>query len=552
MTNFKHYLQTCTALRSLQQCENNSALRESLLSGNILSLDTFFYLLHCSQREEDGTLREWTARSLLLSAEEATVWKHDYESSLRRTKRWSMQLKAPIEARIAPITLEEVLSDEEMIERLSERIEHITPYSVTECEEAREGDEIVWFIDGLETYHLIRQGDEILYPACKEGERLPIEFSIHHYGIIQNTQGKYGIIDFKGRRVHVECMYERIIWEHPLVQCALMIPDSRESLIDIPAVLIDLNSLNVISTTALFDTLDYKNRFIDQSEEGRFHLCRFDPQNNQIIPLSRWYGEIMCDGHEGMRAVRDAQSGLYGYVDDAGGEVIACRFADWSFFNYGHAILEEDGKAFVIDKTGEIVIPAVYDEIILNKTGSFIVRDGTKWGVFHDGELIIPTRYDEILGEESRFFYVREDNRWAVFDGGSVIVDFDTYGDDPYSDLLRKLYGYYESFHDKRFSMSLREYLALFPPLHSQKDFMFARIWGARVQVRACEIIERYQEVLSDPTQGTIGWYYPVSGDIFDFEVELPVVFEKIDGGSVSLGINYEDLELIDHTRETG
>jgi hypothetical protein len=74
---------------------------------------------------------------------------------------------------------------------------------------------------------------------------------------------------------------------------------------------------------------------------------------------------------------------------------------------------------------------------------------------------------------------------------------------------------------------------------------MFARIWGARVRVRVCGIIERYQEFLSDPTQGTIGWYYPVSGDIFDFEVELPAVFEKIDGGNVSLGINYEDLELM-------
>jgi hypothetical protein len=159
MTNINTYLQTCTTLHSLQHCKNNSELKESILSGNILLLDTLFYVHHCSQREEDGTLREWTARSLSLSAEEATVWKHNYESSLRRTKRWSMQLKAPIEARIAPITLEDVLSDEEMIERLSERIKHITPYSVTECKEAREGDEIVWFIDGLETYHLIRRGE---------------------------------------------------------------------------------------------------------------------------------------------------------------------------------------------------------------------------------------------------------------------------------------------------------------------------------------------------------------------------------------------------------
>ncbi|MDD5387488.1 MAG: hypothetical protein PHQ22_09885 [Sulfuricurvum sp.] len=69
------------------------------------------------------------------------------------------------------------------------------------------------------------------------------------------------------------------------------------------------------------------------------------------------------------------------------------------------------------------------------------------------------------------------------------------------------------------------------------------------MQVKPCDIIERYREFLTNPTQGHIGWEYPVSGDIFDFEVELPVVFEKIDGGSVSLEIRFEDLKLIDHTR---
>lgn len=545
MTNIKQYLQTCVYLRTLHQRRDDSELRESILTDKILPLDTLLYAIHLSQREEDNTLREWTARILALSAEEATVLKREYESSLYRKRRWSMQLKAPIQARIAPISLEEVLSNTDMIERLSERIKHITPYSDAECEEVREGDEIVWFIDGLETYHLIRRGEEILYPACEEGEKLPIEFSIHHYGIIQNSEGKYGMVDFKGRRIHLECRYERIIWEHSLVQCAQMIPDSRESLLDIPAVLIDLKSLDVISTTSVYDTLEYGNRFIDKSDEGRFRLCSFEPENKQIMPLGRWYGEIMCDDHEGLRAVRDAQSGLYGYIDKEGIEVIACTFADWSFFNYGHAILKEDQKVFVIDKTGEIIIPALYDEIEPNKGGYFVVREGAKWGVYLGSKIIIPIEHDEILGSENDGFYVRDGEQWAVFEGSKMIVPFEECGEDPYSTLLRKRFEYYDTFRSQRHTMHLREYLAFFPPLRSQMDFLFAGIWGAGVRVKSCEIIERYQELLAGPQHGIIGWEYPVTADIFDMEIELPVMFERMDGKTVSLGINIDNLELM-------
>lgn len=544
MTNIKQYLQTCAYLRSLhQRCENNSTLRESILSDRILPLDTLFYAIHLSQREEDNTLREWTAPFLTLSAEEATVWKHEDESLLHTEKRWSMRLKAPIEVCISPISLEEVLNDEDLIKRLSKRITHITPYSTAECEETREGDEIVWFIDGLDTYHLIRRGNEILYPACVEGEKLPIEFSNYHYGIIQNSEGKCGIIDFKARRVHLECHYEQIILENPLVQCAVMIPDSRESLLDIPAVLINLESLENISTTSIYATLDYDRCFIEKNEDGTFRLCRFDSENKIAVPLGRWYGEIMCDGHEGLRAVRDAQSGLYGYIDKNGIEVIACTFHDWNFFNYGHAILEVDKKAFVIDKTGEIIVPALYDEIELNKEGYFVVREGAKWGVYQGREMIIPLVHDEIIGSENDCFYIRDGEQWAVYEGSKMIVPFEECGVDPYSQLLRKRFEYYETFRSQRHTMLLREYIDLFPPLRSQNDLMFAGLWGTLVQVKPCEIIERYQELLSEPTQGRIGWDYPVSADVFDMEIELPVVFEKIDGGSVSLGIKYENLE---------
>ncbi len=96
----------------------------------------------------------------------------------------------------------------------------------------------------------------------------------------------------------------------------------------------------------------------------------------------------------------------------------------------------------------------------------------------------------------------------------------------------------------QRYELPLAEYVALFSTFRSQRDLEEAGLWWKEVEVKGCEIITRYKDILKDPTKGYTGWEYPVSASTFEMSVEMPVVFEKIDGNSISLGVPLDRVEL--------
>ena len=53
-----------------------------------------------------------------------------------------------------------------------------------------------------------------------------------------------------------------------------------------------------------------------------------------------------------------------------------------------------------------------------------------------------------------------------------------------------------------------------------------------------------YDGIIKDKSLGVIGWKSPVTADIFDMTVEIPVVFEKHDGSYLSVGVPLELVEL--------
>jgi hypothetical protein len=94
--------------------------------------------------------------------------------------------------------------------------------------------------------------------------------------------------------------------------------------------------------------------------------------------------------------------------------------------------------------------------------------------------------------------------------------------------------------------IDLEDYLSLFPTPKHREDLDTMGLWGAKVGV--IKAPEGYGEILKDPHYGKIGWETSVTADIFDMSVELPVVFEKKDGGKISLGIDPEVLLLEDRS----
>ena len=64
---------------------------------------------------------------------------------------------------------------------------------------------------------------------------------------------------------------------------------------------------------------------------------------------------------EGLAAVE--KNGKYGFVDEAGKEVIPLIYDDVFDFSEGLAHVKKNDKHGFVDKTGKIVIPLIYDDV---------------------------------------------------------------------------------------------------------------------------------------------------------------------------------------------
>ena len=93
--------------------------------------------------------------------------------------------------------------------------------------------------------------------------------------------------------------------------------------------------------------------------------------------------------------------------------------------------------------------------------------------------------------------------------------------------------------------VDLEDYITLFDTAKSEQNLVEMGLWNVNVGV--LEVPSAYRSVIQNST-GIIGWEYPVSADVFDMSVEIPVIFKKKNGEYVTLGIKHEDVILEDRT----
>ncbi len=102
--------------------------------------------------------------------------------------------------------------------------------------------------------------------------------------------------------------------------------------------------------------------------------------------------------------------------------------------------------------------------------------------------------------------------------------------------------GKVEEREQSRYSLFLSEYVKLFEPFKDEASLHNAKLWGHAVTIDSKW--DRYDTVIKNKNLGVIGWKSPVTADIFDMTVEIPVVFEKLDGSYLSVGVPLELVEL--------
>lgn len=92
-------------------------------------------------------------------------------------------------------------------------------------------------------------------------------------------------------------------------------------------------------------------------------------------------------------------------------------------------------------------------------------------------------------------------------------------------------------------TIPITEYIKQYEPFESQSDLEEAELWNRAVYVK--NIPEHFIPIIQKQDAYRIGFEYPSTASIFDMSVELPILFTKLDGSTLSLGIKLEDLELI-------
>jgi hypothetical protein len=95
----------------------------------------------------------------------------------------------------------------------------------------------------------------------------------------------------------------------------------------------------------------------------------------------------------------------------------------------------------------------------------------------------------------------------------------------------------------KKYKLPLKEYIALFEPIRSERNLRDTGLLGKKVKVKM--LPDAYTDILKNEDSYTIGWNYPSSASMFDMSEELPVMFTKVDGSDLTLGVGFEDLELL-------
>ena len=507
-----------------------AACKESILNDATIDKEQTFYYLKFTQEK-----RTWHS-GLCFSYGEAMARKTYSTHKRYNTKFYLLELEAQKEAEIQEVSLQNILDDEAFFSDFVARIAYLVPFDKNEIVQMPDDYSVktLWnFSHHLHAEFLFYDGKVFLHSTHKDA-KLPSSMD-YGYSTVIDDEGKYGIIHNKTVLLSGEpdfewvlpCEYYYINIEGLLAEVQKEKPSHSDEYRECMCNIVDLETKEVYMSHALCNSLEYDN-CITVGEEGLLQYIKIDPEQKNIVAKSPKYSYIATPIHYALKPVQDPKTNLWGYIDKECKQVISPRYKDYGFFNDGYAVLKEEGKAFVIDETGNVVIEPKYKTIEHYDYDYFFVEDERGcWAVFLKDKIYVDfidiSAIDEVP-EFNNFPYVmtRDEKYYIV--------------------LRHAMREKQTALQENKHKLPLKEYINLFEPIRSEKNLREAGLLGHKVHVK--KIPQAYEDIIKKEESYTIGWNYPSSASMFNMTVELPVMFTKVDGDDLTLGICFEDLEL--------
>ena len=468
-------------------------------------------------------------------------------------KCYTHELSPRNSATIEKMSLEKIFDDAELVRLLVERMSWLVPIAEEEIERFADNVflKMLWYFDHHhEAQFLLTDGTKVFVPKQSKLDLSSLFISSDFVAVIDDA-GQYGLIRDRRKKFldepdvvcHWECRYYYIHVEENLAEVQREAPPQSDDYRDYLCKIVQLHTGKTIADNALCGSLDYKQRFLTVEADGLLRYAYVDQETHKIIK-SKPYATIVTRGYD-HNAVQDAKTKLWGYTDKQDKEIIAPQYDDYAPFNFGYTVVSKEGKDMVIDEKGRVIIEPHYLKIVHDEDGYFFVKGDKGWALFKEGELQSDFLDVEAILDEA--FVRKHLPRWMTEEdevAHAVEETLTMEEEEKAAFVLKHLRSDQKRvLQTKRYTLPLKEYIALFDTLKSQKDLEEAGLWYHPVKVRS--IPPQYKDTIEEQETYIIGWSYPSGASMFDMSAELPVMFSKKDGTELTLGIGLEDLEMV-------
>ena len=242
---------------------------------------------------------------------------------------------------------------------------------------------------GNETYKtkvLNASGDQILteYENVEIIQNTDGSNTWYEKDVLKFTEnGKYGLIDFKGREV-LPAEYDNIYVLDGIEKSLIIEKDGKKGLLSSSTgeIIISPEYAEISSLTD-----NYEDGYIVKKQENKNGIISLDKK----VILEPKYDEIK----------KVSKNGYYAVV--------------------------QTGKLAVIDKTGNIVLDSGFDSIEEIDTENFIIIKDSKYGIItKDGKEIVPVEYEDIkIAISGQYYIAKKDGKYGIISNQNTVkIDF--------------------------------------------------------------------------------------------------------------------------------
>lgn len=497
------------------------------------------WVVHFSGRDWEGTFDRAAYLCLTLAEAQMVVG----EVAGPRPKVSRLGFEAYINARIEAVPLAQVLQDEALTPLLHRRLKRLAAHP-PEAYEATDQHFLCLHEGGVAV--LLLAGGQLVQPGHPRDD-WPKELRWGEPLVVWNDEGKAGVMGPDGQ-LWVPCHFaalrsglsgKRLLaLREPVAN--IQEPISPHAYLQFRCDVIDSHTgqrVNPIGTSALLGSLGHHGEFVavmdgEANAQGSRSMGFMDC-DGQWLGGCQWAGVLLF--HEGMAAVQDQQTLLWGYLNSQGQVVIAPQYAWPGFFNRKRAIVQAPppGAAqaaawYVIDPSGKTI------------TGPWACIDYARNDHF-------VVQAPENLGAD----------RWSLLDenGTPLLLHEPVPQEDPAHhhelDATDKAAQHLNRLWQQRrrsLALSLRglpphERVAQYRPT-TERDLISLDLWGQ--QVRCTQPVSSAVLGEGAKPEAYLECHYPVTLSIFNLAAEAPVTFTRADGSTVCIGVPWDGLELMD------